>query len=230
MEKEIIINEADLRRLLEMRKSLIGNPASALWTEILGFAGISISIWQIEAEFFRYVLGAVAAFVAWRIYKMVIDRYSAGTLETEIKALDKVRHRHALIAIKDTFNPFPNRYLTYYDEAWDCPFLLNYKSAEEHVLRRGISQELKIPENEIKLERVGVESYRKFSEEAKREKWYEHTLYQAEISDFPALLRQEAFEIDGRHYEWLTIYRMKIHPRVIKANMDVVHMIENAHI
>lgn len=142
----------------------------------------------------------------------------------------EARHKHALIVIKDTFDPFPNKYLTYYDKTWECPFLLNFKSADTKALKRNVSAKLKIPEADISLFFAGSETYRKYSTEAKTYKWYEHTLYHAEITNFPAVLRQNTFSIEGTKFTWMTTEEMKQHPQIINVNMDVVHMIENAGI
>ena len=221
------IDEIDLSRLLKTRKDVIGHSASLIFGEVASFAGLAVSLAQIDSIYSRYFVGAVTACVAWRIYKMATNRYNAQKLEAEIKALDKIHHKHALIVIKDTFNPFPNKYLTYYDETWGCPFLLNFKGADEEMLKRGISAKLKIPEADISLSVVGVETRRKYSTEAKTYKWYEHTLYQAEITNFPPVLRQNSFTIEGVAYTWMTINEMKLDPQVKRINMDVVGLIEH---
>lgn len=224
------IDETDLSHLLKVRKDMIGHSVSAICGEVVSFIGLAVSLSQIDSIYSRYFVGAVAACVLWRIFKMVANKYNDRSLAAEIKALDEVRHKHALIVIKDTFDPFPNKYLTYYDKTWGCPFLLNFKSTDTETLKRNVSAKLKVPDAEIALHFVGSETYRKYSTEAKTYKWYEHSLYHAEITNFPAISRQDSFAIEGMEFTWMTIEEMKRHPQIINVNMDVVHMIEKAGI
>ena len=42
-----------------------------------------------------------------------------------IEKLNIIQHNHSLVAIKDTFSVESKRYLTYYDEKWECKLFLN---------------------------------------------------------------------------------------------------------
>ena len=42
-----------------------------------------------------------------------------------IEKLNTIQHNHSLVAIKDTFSVESKRYLTYYDEKWECKLFLN---------------------------------------------------------------------------------------------------------
>lgn len=48
-----------------------------------------------------------------------------------IEKLNTIQHNHSLVAIKDTFSVESKRYLTYYDEKWECKLFLNFKTIEE---------------------------------------------------------------------------------------------------
>ena len=49
-----------------------------------------------------------------------------------IEKLNTIQHNHSLVAIKDTFSVDSKRYLTYYDEKWECKLFLNFKTIEEN--------------------------------------------------------------------------------------------------
>ncbi len=82
----IMIEDAELHRLIENRKSAIGQSASTICAEIISFIGLAVSAWQIESVVFQYLLWIAAACVAWRVSKMTTNRYSAERLEVEIKS------------------------------------------------------------------------------------------------------------------------------------------------
>ena len=45
-----------------------------------------------------------------------------------IEKLNTIQHNHSLVAIKDTFSVDSKRYLTYYDEKWECKLFCEYPS------------------------------------------------------------------------------------------------------
>ena len=45
-----------------------------------------------------------------------------------IEKLNTIQHNHSLVAIKDTFSVESKRYLTYYDEKWECKLFCEYPS------------------------------------------------------------------------------------------------------
>ena len=49
-----------------------------------------------------------------------------------IEKLNTIQHNHSLVAIKDAFSVESKRYLTYYDEKWECKLFLNFKTIEEN--------------------------------------------------------------------------------------------------
>lgn len=49
-----------------------------------------------------------------------------------IEKLNTIQHNHSLVAIQDTFSVDSKRYLTYYDEKWECKLFLNFKTIEEN--------------------------------------------------------------------------------------------------
>ncbi len=82
--------------------------------------------------------------------------YNHKKLGNEIVDLDQTAHHHSIVAIKDTFQKYPNRYLVYEDKTWNCRFFLNYpmqltETQNVDFLKQKISGALKIPVDAIEL-------------------------------------------------------------------------------
>lgn len=156
------------------------------------------------------------------------DRYTHQKLLKEIRSLDLTLRKYSLVAIKDTFREYPNRFLLYLDNGWGCPFLLNYKtrsSGNGEAIREALSHELKVNIENIRLKKLARRTYQKFSSEDGVEKNYEHLLYLAEIQDFPDVMQADTFTIDGKGFMWLSIEEMKQDARIQKKNLDVVSLL-----
>lgn len=191
-----------------------------------------ISAYQLEHEILRIALLAygfgLLLLNLWGVYKTLHDKYSHEELLKEIQSLDLTPRKYSLIAIKDTFKEYPNRFLLYYDNGWGCPFLLNYKtrsSSNGEAIREALSHELKIDSKNIRLEKLARQTYQKFSSEDGVEKNYEHSLYLAEIQDFSEVLQQDSFSIDGKYFMWMSIEDMKRDARIQEKNLDVVSLL-----
>ena len=159
------------------------------------------------------------------------DGYTHEKLLKEIQSLDLTPRKYSLVAIKDTFTEYPNRFLLYYDKDWDCPFLLNYKtrtSGNEEALREVLSHELKVDPKEIRLKKVAKRTYQKLSPEEGIDKNYEHSLYLAGITDFPDILKADSFSIDGKSFAWMSIEDMRQDTRIQEKNLDVVSMLRES--
>ena len=64
------------------------------------------------------------------------DKIGHKQLMTDIKDLDEVTHSFSLVAIKNTFEEFPNQFLLYLDSKWDCWFFPNYATKEDEIENR----------------------------------------------------------------------------------------------
>ena len=65
-------------------------------------------------------------------------------LYDEMVANNEMEHPFSIVAIKDTFREFPNKYLLYYDNRWNCWFFFNFKTVEnaeqnEASIKKGIA-------------------------------------------------------------------------------------------
>ena len=118
------------------------------------------------------------------------------------------------IAIKDEFQTFPGHFLVYYDNRWKCCLFLNYPTQEnlpanEAKIKNGLSQDLHVNVSDIQIDYKDTILHKKFSYSDQCEKWYEHTIYQAHISNFPRAEQNNSFEINERQYFWMSLAEME---------------------
>lgn len=155
-------------------------------------------------------------------------KYTHNNLLEDIEKLNTVNHNHSLVAIKDTFNEYGNRYLLYYDERWECKLFLNYKTVEddnENNLIENIALDLKLNRNVIECSTVAHRVQEKYSASHKEMRTYNHRLCSVYIKDFPGLMKKDDFVIDKKHYYWMTISDMRKDPEIINKNLDVVEFV-----
>ena len=228
----MIIEEKELSALLESRKEHISGSLRAEVLSTAGAVGVLISAYPLQHGDFR------DAALAYGVLLLTIDlvgackalnnKYTHKKLLKEIRSLDLTPRKYSLVAIKDTFREYPNRFLLYLDRGWGCPFLLNYKtrsSGNGDAIREALSHELKIDAENIRLKKLARQTYQKFSSEDGVEKNYEHLLYVAEIQDFPKVMQASNFSIDGKDFMWMSIEDMKRDARIQEKNMDVVGLL-----
>ena len=158
-------------------------------------------------------------------------RYSAESLHKDISGLNKIKHPFSIIAVKDTFNEYPNRFLTVYDKRWRCNLFFSYPTSEQEdenirIIKKRLSNQLKINENQITLDFKTQRLQSKFSESDKHEKLYDHKLYSAKIQDFNDTMKSDRFKIDGTEYRWMTIHEMESDKNISKKNSDVIDMVK----
>lgn len=162
------------------------------------------------------------------LMKNMKSNYNHHDLYNDLKKLDKITHPFSIVAIRDTFNKFPNRFLLYYDERWDCDFFFSFRTVDnnsENIIKK-LSSELQLDERYIKVDYKTQKIQSKFSESDKIQKTYEHKLYCADISHFNNLLKQNSFEINGKKFKWMTIEQMEQDENIKKKNLDVVDLVK----
>lgn len=228
----MIIEEKELSALLESRKEHISGSLRAEVLSTAGAVGVLISAYPLQHGDFRDAALAygvlLLAIDLVGACKALNDKYTHKKLLKEIRSLDLTPRKYSLVAIKDTFREYPNRFLLYLDRGWGCPFLLNYKtrsSGNGDAIREALSHELKIDAENIRLKKLARQTYQKFSSEDGVEKNYEHLLYVAEIQDFPKVMQASTFSIDGKDFMWMSIEDMKRDARIQEKNMDVVGLL-----
>lgn len=130
--------------------------------------------------------------------------------------------------IQNTFDPYPNKYLTYYDIRWDCDFFINYRTVDnmEDYIRDRISNSFQIDPSKIEVTLKGNAIQRKYSVSHQKNKVYDHSYYFVNILEFNETMKQSSFEIDSTSYSWLSIDEMKKNENTFSKNLDVIHKVE----
>lgn len=140
----------------------------------------------------------------------------------------KKAHAHSIVAIKDTFNEYPSRFLLCYDTRWKCWMFPNFKdnADNESFIKEGISNKLKVKAEGIDMMFLTRKRQQKYSESHKEERTYLHSVYKATIKKFPAHERINEFEVDGVQFKWMSIPEMEKDDRIQKVNEDVVQLVK----
>lgn len=237
---KMLIDDKSLKYLLETKRDCIGFKLSSGIDST--FAGVgylaSLAIAQykdlgiLSGEMIKLVLASIGLAYSIRgivmIVKSVKEPYDQEKMYNDIKALDEVTHPFSIVAIKDEFNEYPNRYLLYYDERWNCNFFPSYKTVDnnEESIKSKLSSELKVAEDKIELEYKTFEIHRKYSVSHQEDRVYEHRAYVACLSDYSDEMKNDQFVIDGKKYCWMTINDMEKDDAIMKTNADVVGLIK----
>lgn len=237
----ILLYESDLRLLLEKHREDIGRKAA--WSDI--FAGVVFVSQSVFTSYFD-LLGIPGviwkggfvllgfAFAVRGIRITCSSRrhgFSHDALFEEIADMNKITHPFSIVAIRDSYNKYPNRFLLYYDERWSCWFFPNYKttkSADDNIpnICGRLSSQLKIPASSINLELKDEAVHEKYSRSDNVRKTYEHKLYNASIASFPDAEREDNFTVDGIRYRWMSIHDMENNHIIKEINSDVVSFVK----
>ena len=143
------------------------------------------------------------------------------------------RRASSLIAVKDGMDALSNRYLTYYDEQWNCWLLPNHRSFDSYEedkrkLSSYLSSEFKIPSDDFQMRFVGTATSTKLSTAHNEERTYDYRLYLASVIRIPDAWDAEGeFAIGSKKCKWMTVDEM-LHDRKIYAiNHDVIQMLKD---
>ena len=147
-----------------------------------------------------------------------------------MKISTKLLTPFSIVVIKDSFQQYSNRYLLYYDDRWKCQLFINYRTSigsdnEQNICNR-LSNELKIPTDQIAVKYITERIQRKFSVSDQVYKCYEHKIYHVTIP-FTDRLKRRKFSIDGKQYCWMTISEMEKDSDIKSKNLDVVSLVRD---
>lgn len=233
----LCIKSTELKLLLTERKDCIGIPKRES-IELL-CSGLSLLIvdaiygfrldGKISVVFKSILLFISLYFIVMGIIntlKAFRTNYNSGKLYEEIENLSFPVSKYSLIAIKDTFNEYPKRFLLYYDTRWDCYLFLNYKTPEDsNILIQKISNTLEIAIKNISIDYKVAETHTKYSVSNEKIKTYEHKLYQANITEFTNILKQDEFVIAGKQFKWFSIEEMFSDTNIQNKNAGIVDFV-----
>ena len=239
----MIIDKTDLAYLLEKNKAKIGHNAregkDVIANSATFFFSALFSSYDTYGVLLGYIAKAVAVFVSagflvWGVYKFIRskkDKYGSDQLMKDIENIDKTEHKFSLVAIKDTFNEHPNRFLTCYNEKWACwmlPYFRTHDNEPENVafIRNGIANQLKVNAAEIDVKYITFNCRGKTNPETGVCKHYAHSLYSLTMQ-LPAAEQADRFEIEGTKYRWMSIAEMLADPDIQEKNLDVVALVKD---
>lgn len=240
----IIIDDEQLENLLVSKKKYIGGG----WIQAvinIG-SGVALFVTDIGADFgttLPEILQKIIFFVAFlfAVFLIIVgiyqlsknigsQCYTCDNLYKDILILNKDKHLYSLIAIKNEFDAFPNKFLLYYDNVWNVYFFPCFQTVDnnEDNIKQKLSSNLKIETtNIVNVKFLKEESnQKKWSQDGKIYKVYDHRFYQVTISEFPDNMKKDIFSIDGRKYKWMTFQEMRNNNNIKKKNEDVVEVFE----
>lgn len=238
-QKNILLDEGQLNYLLKSNATKIGNqngwePFITAFVFFVSSMFASYQSWWIfPSGLFKVVVLLIACVLMIRgLYLAFKDKkYTYKDLYMEIKNQNQIKHPFSIIAIKDEFQKYPGRFLVYYDSRWKCRLFLNYHTQEilsenESKIKEELSRDLHVEVSDIQINYKDKILHKKYSQSDQCEKWYEHIIYQAHISHFPAAEQNSTFEINGRQYYWMSLAEMERDQTIMEKNSDVVSFIK----
>ncbi len=234
MSEQILIDKKQLENILLKYQNQIGYTIKDVFDLFVAGIGFIITIAFADMKhnflwWFLLVLGIIYMVLGVKKMEEVVkNRIDQESLLKEINKLDEIEYRHSIIAIKNTFDKYPNKFLTYYDSDWDCDFFINYKTVNhmEKVIQEKLSNTLRIDPSEISVELKGEAIQRKYSFHCRKDKTYNHSFYLVKISHFNEFEQENRFEIDSKKYKWLSLDEMKNNQNTVKKNLDVINKID----
>ena len=202
---KILIDDGKLNLLLEAKKSFIGKRVA--WDSILSAVSFLISvvfasyndIWIIPAKLFKIIFLIAGLFFTIKvfidIYKSKKNNYSYEDLLQDINKLNEITHNYSIIAI----NKYPNKYLVYYDNRWECKLFLNYKDNINNAdfIKDHLSRELKIEKSNMKIDYVSQ------------------------------LISEKISGSDGRTYFWNSIIDLENDSSAMEKNSDIIKFVKD---
>lgn len=236
------MSEDRLQLILERHKDQIGNASyrsdiiTGVTFIVSTLAATYSGFWIISGAYLKAIILLVAiSLTAWGVLREINNRsqkFDNNKLFEGMKANNEIEHPFSIVAIKDTFRDYPNKYLLYYDNRWNCWFFMNFKTKDDpeaniSSIKQGISSKLKVDANDIELNHKAEEMHHKHSVSDDEDKWYHHKLYSCELANFRSELEKDDFSIDDVKYKWMTIAEMEKNPSIKKHNMDVVQFVKN---
>lgn len=239
---QLDIDDDQLKALLEEKKNHIGHS----WKQAIMDcgSGVALLITSASADFsskmsvqydvvFHIILYPFSLFLVFLgVHRLILSLrsrdYNSKQLYNDILSLNKSKRHYSLVAIKNTYDKYPNKYLMYYDKKWKVYFFPKFKrngTDTTNSIRNQLSAYLKIDEQFISVEFLTEEpNQKKFSEDGKIYKVYDHRYYKATINSFRESMKKDRFIIEGINFRWMTFQEMEGNANVRKKNSDVIQI------
>ncbi len=168
------------RNFTESLSTLVSGAAMIIGAVLSDYSSLSGAL-RLTVMFANYAL-ALGLTIGGVIMTILAahDRYTAKRLYEETADLNEIEHRYSIVAVKDTFQKYPSRFLLYYDKRWRCNFFFSFPTAETDEkdildISTRLSGALQIPAQQIQLEKRGFDLSRKYSVSHEENRTYAHT-------------------------------------------------------
>lgn len=235
---KILIDDIKLNLLLEQKKNYIGKKVA--WDSILSACSFLISVlfasykdtWIIPGLAFKIFFIIIGIFFTVKavldVFSSLKNSYSYEDLLKDINTLNEITHNHSIVAIRDSFNEYSNRFLVYDDPQWQCTLFINYKDNinNERYIKDHISRELKVDVSSINIRYISQNISEKVSGRDNQRKVYCHKLFLAKIENIPENMKKDTFECDGRTYHWKSIVDLERDNVAMKKNSDIIQFVK----
>lgn len=180
---KLIIDDDLLKNLLEKKRSHIGSSWLQAIVNIGSGVAFLLTVWgtdlskisgviHCQADILFDVFGIVLILIGG--YQLIMsvgsNHYNHKKLYQDILKLNKEQNRYSLVAIKNTFEEYSNKYLLYYDESWGVDFFPAFKTVSNDIesLKDRLSENLKVKRDKIEIVfLVEKTNQKKYSEEHK---------------------------------------------------------------
>lgn len=218
------ISNDSLRQLLEEKRDFIGGDLIAYISLFITVFTSAINYYEnIWALLFFSVLTLWSGLLCWKHAK---HRYNHQKLYVDIQKLDLELHRFSLIAIRDSFNKYPNKFLLRYDEKWDCYLLPYFRTLEttDNIIQ-GLEGMLKVSIDASSLTFKSRDTYLKYSPADERNKQYCHSFFYLSHLQFQKIHKQKEFTIEDNKFKWFTLDEMRNDKNIMSKNEDVVDIL-----
>lgn len=235
---KLLIDDVRLNLLLEQKKNFIGKKVA--WDSILSACSFLISVifasykevCNIPGVVFKIVFmiaGIAFSIIAvCDVYKSIKNSYSYEDLLRDINTLNEITHNHSIIAIRDSFKEYSNKFLVYDDLKWNCCLFINYRDNvnNESFIKDHLSRELKVDVSKIKVTYISQNISEKVSGRDNKKKVYCHKLFLVTIEAFPQSMKEDSFECDGRTYHWRSIVELESDDVAMEKNSDIIGFVK----
>ena len=236
---KLVIDDVKLNLLLEQKKKFIGK--KVVWDSILSAVSFLISVILADYNvlfgtsgiafkvFFLFVGCSFTAKAVYDTIKSIRNSYSYEDLLKDINALNEVTHNHSIVAVRDTFNEFANRFLVYDDAQWGCLLFINYRdnvNNGEHI-KEHFSREMKIAPSMISVLSGTQLISEKVSGRDGKNKVYRHNLFLLTVSEFPEYMKNDTFECNGKTFHWMSIDKLENDKSAMEKNADIIRFVKD---
>ena len=236
---KLLIDEVKLNLLLEQKKNFIGK--KVVWDSALSAVSFLVSVFlanyndilEIPGVVFKTVFLLIGCFFTVKaiidVVRSVKNSYCYEDLLKDINALNEITHDHSIVAVRDTFNEYSNRFLVYEDVDWGCILFPNYRNNVNngtHITDH-FSREMKIDKSLLSVEYISQLISEKNSGRDNKRKVYRHYLFLLTVKEFPDDMKNDTFECNGKIFHWKSITELENDINAMSKNSDIIRFVKD---